>query len=80
MTTSTQTLVIGTRVCASFTTAAAASCMRSMASSVPTPCGPSWGAGVSGGAAHVDVVFANGHQTRAVPEVRRARHPVADLG
>ena len=69
MTTSTQTLVIGTRVyCALHYCGAGivyAIHGEQRPDTVRTFMG---GAGVSGGSARVDVVFANGHQARAVPE------------
>lgn len=69
MTTSTQTLVIGTRVsCALHYCGAGivyAIYGEQRPDTVRTFMG---GAGVSGGSARVDVVFANGHQARAVPE------------
>ena len=69
MTISTQTLVIGTRVyCALHYCGAGivyAIHGEQRPDTVQTFMG---GAGVSGGSARVDVVFANGHQARAVPE------------
>ena len=69
MTISTQTLVIGTRVyCAlHYCGAGIVSAIHGeqRPDTVQTFMG---GAGVSGGSARVDVVFANGHQSRALPE------------
>ena len=69
MTISTQTLVIGTRVyCALHYCGAGivyAIHGEQRPDTVQTFMG---GAGVSGGSARVDVVFANGHQSRALPE------------
>lgn len=69
MTTSTQTLVIGTRVSCALHYCGAGIVYaihgEQRPDTVRTFMG---GAGVSGGSARVDVVFANGHQARAVPE------------